>query len=115
MAGGQARTANHGALEGREAQARQPACEPAVICHTVGTPAGKGDFLGLDAVRKSTCRPCAGPGNTNLAPVMAAEYGRPQAFTWNMGTTGSIAVARVMLSASGRAPARACSIVERWL
>ena len=57
----------------------------------------------------------AGPGNTSLAPVMAAEYGRPQALTWNMGTTGNTASRALMDSASGKAPARACSMVERWL
>ena len=31
----------------------------------------------------------AGPGNTSLAPTSAAEYGMPQALTWNIGTTGS--------------------------
>ena len=31
----------------------------------------------------------AGPGNTILAPDRGTEYGRPQAFTWNIGTTGS--------------------------
>ena len=46
---------------------------------------------------------------------MAAEYGRPQALTWNMGTTGNTLSRALMLSASGKAPASACSRVERWL
>src|SRR6218665_2235443 len=31
----------------------------------------------------------AGRGNTSLQPISAAEYGMPQALTWNIGTTGS--------------------------
>ena len=57
----------------------------------------------------------AGPGNTILAPVIAAEYGRPQALTWNIGTTGSTVSRALMLRASGSAPANACNMVERWL
>ena len=46
---------------------------------------------------------------------MAAEYGKPQALTWNMGTTGNTQSRALMFSASGNAPAKACNMVERWL
>jgi len=44
----------------------------------------------------------AGPGNTSLAPVSAVVYGRPQAFTWNIGTTGSTLSRADKFIASGR-------------
>ena len=50
-----------------------------------------------------------------MAPVIAAEYGRPQALTWNIGTTGSTESRALMFSASGIPPANACRMVERWL
>src|SRR3990167_1507610 len=69
-----------------------------IICHTVGTPAAKLTFS--DSMSSKMDLPSmAGPGNTSLAPVMAAEYGRPQAFTWNMGTTGSTASRALMFNA----------------
>ena len=57
----------------------------------------------------------AAPGNTSLAPVNGAAYGMPQAFTWNMGTTGKATSRADMFKASGRAAAYACSTVERWV
>jgi hypothetical protein len=30
-----------------------------------------------------------GPGNTSFDPAIHAEYGAPQALTWNKGTTGN--------------------------
>jgi hypothetical protein len=57
-------------------------------CHTVGTPA---DTV-TPSASNSACSDAPssrGPGNTSLAPTMHAMYGMPQAFTWNMGTTGS--------------------------
>ena len=47
----------------------------------------------------------AGPGKTSLAPTMHAMYGRPQALTWNIGTTGRIASRAEQFSASGSAAA----------
>ncbi len=64
-----------------------------IICHTVGTPAANVTFS-LSINSKIDLPSIAGPGNTILQPVIAAEYGRPHAFTWNIGTTGSTAVAR---------------------
>ena len=81
------RAADHGALQGRELQV--------VGLHVAqhhlpdGGHAGReGDPLGLDqfedrlAVERRA-------GKHQLAPVSAAEYGMPQALTWNIGTTGS--------------------------
>src|SRR3989344_840066 len=53
------------------------------------------------------------PGITSLQPTIAAAYGRPQALTWNMGTTGSTVSVALRHIASGRAAANACSTVER--
>ena len=55
----------------------------------------------------------AGPGNTILAPVSGTEYGKPQALTWNIGTTGSTASRADTFSASGMVEAYECSTVER--
>ena len=52
---------------------------------------------------------------TESLSAMAAEYGKPQALTWNMGTTGKTQSRALMLSASGSAPEKACRMVERWL
>ena len=60
------------------------------ICQTVGTPAAK-VTPSASISSYSDLPSSAGPGKTTLAPVSAAEYGRPQALTWNMGTTGSTA------------------------
>jgi hypothetical protein len=46
---------------------------------------------------------------------MQAAYGRPHALTWNIGTTGRITSLAEQLSASGKAIAKVCRIVERWL
>ena len=73
-------------------------------CHTVGTPA--------DMVTPSLSnRSCSdlpsshGPGNTSLAPTMHEMYGRPQALTWNIGTTGRITSRAEQFSESGNAAA----------
>ncbi|MNT54544.1 hypothetical protein D3C72_1917140 [compost metagenome] len=47
------------------------------------------------------------------APDRGTEYGKPQAFTWNMGTTGSTVSEARTFSALGMADAYACSTVER--
>ena len=51
-----------------------------IICHTVGTPAAKLTFS-LSINSKIDLPSIAGPGNTSLAPVIAAQYGSPQALT----------------------------------
>ena len=56
--------------------------------HTVGTPAEtvtRSAFISEATLAPSRCR----PGITSDAPAASAEYGRPQALTWNIGTTGS--------------------------
>ena len=50
-----------------------------------------------------------------MAPVMHAAYGRPQALTWTMGTTGKMASLAEQFRLSGRAAANVCSSVDRWL
>ena len=72
------------------------------ICHTVGTPAAK--VTPSASISSYTDLPSsAGPGNTTLQPVIAAAYGRPQALTWNMGTTGSTLSRADRLITSGKA------------
>ena len=82
--------------------------------HTVGTPAA---MVTCSASMSSyTDLPSsAGPGNTIFIPASGAPYGRPQPFTWNIGTTGSTAPSEVSACASGSAAVMACSKVERWL
>ena len=58
----------------------------------VGTPAAK-VTPSASMSSYSDLPSSAGPGSTSLQPVSGAEYGSPQAFTWNMGTTG-MAVSR---------------------
>ena len=58
--------------------------------HTVGTPAASvtpSVFMRSTSVSAS---PIFGPGNTSFVPVIAALYGSPQAFAWNIGTTARI-------------------------
>ena len=51
---------------------RPPACIwPSIICQTVGTPAANETFS-LSISSKIDLPSIAGPGNTSLAPVMAA-------------------------------------------
>ncbi len=57
--------------------------------NTVGTPAVSVTCSAASRSSKLTGSR-RGPGSTNAAPVKAAVYGRPQALTWNMGTTGRI-------------------------
>ncbi len=55
---------------------------------TVGTPAVKltrSSAMKAARLGPSRCR----PGITSAAPLIGAAYGRPQALTWNIGTTGS--------------------------
>ena len=47
------------------------------------------------------------------APDSGTEYGRPQALTWNMGTTGSTVSEARTFRPLGMAEAYACNTVER--
>ena len=77
---------------------------PSSICQTVGTPAAK--VTPSASISSYTDLPSsAGPGKTSLQPVSAAEYGMPQALTWNMGTTGSTESRADRFITSGRAAA----------
>ena len=60
-----------------------------IAIHTVGTPAVT--VTSSSASSSSTLSASRrGPGSTSPVPAKAAMYGSPQAFTWNMGTTGRI-------------------------
>ena len=48
-----------------------------------------------------------------MAPVSGTEYGKPQALTWNIGTTGSTTSREDTFRASGKAEANECNSVER--
>src|SRR5438132_304632 len=67
---------------------------------TVGTPAEKLTFS-CSNNSYSDLPSSAGPGNTILAPDSGTEYGKPHAFTWNIGTTGSTQSRPETFSASG--------------
>jgi hypothetical protein len=53
----------------------------------VGTPAAMVTFSDSISCR-SECASRCGPGKTSFAPTIGAANGRPQALTWNIGTTG---------------------------
>ena len=59
----------------------------------------------LRTVRAATCRPAPGPGTPAWRRPCTPTYGRPQALTWNIGTTGRIASRAEQSSASGSAAA----------
>lgn len=80
--------------------------------HTVGTPAEK-LTCSCSNSSYSEAPSSFGPGNTSLAPTSGTEYGRPQALTWNIGTTGRITSCAEQPSASGSADPYECSTVER--
>ena len=46
-----------------------------------------------------------GPGNTSFAPTNGAENGKPQALTWNIGTTGAMTSLADRQNASGNTEA----------
>src|SRR5690606_12262311 len=71
---------------------------------TVGTPAEKVTPSASNN-SYSDLPSSAGPGNTSLAPDSGTEYGKPQAFTWNIGTTGSTTSALETFKAFGSAEA----------
>ena len=64
-----------------------------------------GHALALEQLVQRLAVERTGPGSTSLAPTMHAAYGRPQALTWNIGTTGRIASRAEQFSASGSAAA----------
>ena len=80
----------------------------------MGTPALNVTFSPSNSSYSDLPSRC-GPGNTSLAPTSGTEYGKPQALTWNIGTTGSTESLADRLSASGKAIAKVCSTVLRWL
>ena len=49
--------------------------------HTVGTPAENVTCSSSMSACNVSASPSFGPGNTSLAPTIALEYGKPQAFT----------------------------------
>ena len=53
------------------------------------------------------------PGITRSAPTKVDACGSPQAFAWNIGTTGSTRSAFEIAIASARQEASACSTFER--
>src|SRR3569623_1798237 len=68
--------------------------------HTVGTPA-ENVTCSCSNSSYTDLPSSAGPGSTSLAPVSGAEYGKPHALTWNIGTTGSTTSREEMPIASG--------------
>ena len=49
------------------------------------------------------------------APASTAAYGRPQAFAWNMGTTGSTRSASDRPNTLPMQTAIECRCMDRWL
>ena len=80
----------------------------------VGTPADSVTFSDSNNSMRLAPSSCA-PGNTSFAPTSGALYGRPQAFTWNIGTTGRTTSRAESPRASGRHAPNAWSSVDRWL
>ena len=56
-------------------------------CQIVGTPAVNVTCSSVMSWARSP-GVIRGPGMTSRAPVFVEMYGRPQALTWNIGTTG---------------------------
>ena len=80
----------------------------------VGTPAATVTF----SPSSSRSRPAAersGPGMIRSAPVATHTWGRPQALTWNIGTTGRMRSRSEQASMSALVEAKACSHDDRWL
>src|SRR5690606_10695588 len=80
-----------------------PDCVAAAIkpCQMVGTPSATETlYVSIRFTRLAPSRP--GPGSTSVHPTMAAAYGVPHAFTWNIGTTGNIISAAETFSESGK-------------
>ena len=80
----------------------------------VGTPAATVTFSdSISPIRVAGDR--SGPGITNDAPARNAAYGRPQAFAWNIGTTGRTRSASRRENVEVVSAAFECSHIERWL
>ena len=78
----------------------------------VGTPAAKlARSCSMKRERGSACR--KRPGISRSAPSIQAEYGNPQALTWNMGTTMSMRSLSVRLKAPHSIIE--CRNTDRWL
>ena len=71
---------------------------------TVGTPALNVTFSPSNNSYSDLPSRC-GPGITSLAPTSGTAYGRLQALTWNIGTTGRITSLAEQSSESGSAAA----------
>ncbi len=54
-----------------------------------------------------------GPGKTCFAPTNVQVNGKPQAFAWNMGTTGSTTSCSVTESTPAIADASECTAIAR--
>ena len=52
-------------------------------------------------------------GMTIVAPAMAHAYGKPHAFAWNIGTTGSTRSLCLIATLSARHLPSACRMFER--
>ena len=80
----------------------------------VGTPAVQVTFSSASrASRLGGSR--HGPGKTCLQPTIVQLKGRPQALTWNMGTTGMTTSAWERPIESGSAEIKECRTSARWL
>ncbi len=83
-------------------------------CQMVGTPAvNVGRSASIISASGAGCRKRSGISID--APAMKAACGRPQAFTWNIGTTGRQMVAGFSPNASAPLTWRECRYTERWL
>src|SRR5215831_7257712 len=80
----------------------------------VGTaPATVGRSASISFTSGSGCRYLS--GITRLAPAITAAYGRPHAFAWNIGTTGSTRSCSDMANTDPELTAIECKCIERWL
>ncbi|MNF33597.1 hypothetical protein D3C84_144150 [compost metagenome] len=59
-----------------------------MFAQRVGTAREKVTASSLISFTMAAASKTFAPGNTSLAPTIAALYGMPQAFTWNIGTIG---------------------------
>ena len=73
-----------------------------------------GDLLALQQPQQSAGER-SGPGMIRSAPVATHTWGRPQALTWNIGTTGRMRSRSEQASMSALVEAKACSHDDRWL
>ena len=106
IAGGQAEPPMTVRFSVRELAGRSPSCGRAGPARPSARRRACVTLLGFEQLVRLTCRPGAGRGTPASRPIMRAAYGRPQALTWNIGTTGRIDVARRAGSARRAAPRR---------